>query len=164
MYFTCDNIGSIPDKGCNKCMYYFTFILLLVFMPLVVLFVYGCYCVEKLEIGRYFANPGRCTYNKGCQSILFIIFLPWNLIILSLCIIIFSISGVIMMPIMLIPAYYQNSKRFRATVRYWNGKHRFDSKVKEEKMQKEDLRKASIEHDDGERFNQMVQRLLQHRL
>ena len=75
---------------------------------------------------------------------------------MSISIVVFSISGVIMMPIMVIPAYYQNSKRFRATVRYWNGKHRFRDLVKEEKLQQDVQKQAPVPNIDNDRFDLLM--------
>ena len=115
-------------------MFYSIFILMLIFMPLFVICVFGNIILNKIKVDKLIIDHTSCTYNPCCRLILFFILLPWNVLAIGLCLAVVLVGGTICMPFFLIQSYVDNTKRFRSYVRYWNGKQRFDTNVKEEKI------------------------------
>ena len=68
------------------------------------------------------------------RNIIFIVMLPYHIIIIAALILIGVIPGAIIFPFMIIPSYYLNIKRYFEIMSYWWKGNRFQGNVEVEKM------------------------------
>jgi hypothetical protein len=74
---------------------------------------------------------------------LFILYLPWNLLWISFFLAIGSLAGAITTPILVWPAWFFNFRRYHRTMSYWGGKHRFKAEVNVDKIKNPKIRQHS---------------------
>jgi hypothetical protein len=100
---------------------------MMLFMPLIVLGVMIAKVNKKLKIYELLiiADPNSCF----CSILLFILYLPYNLLIISVMVVLCSIAGIPLMMVLLWPAYFYNTRRFIRVIRYWSGKARYVGEV-----------------------------------
>lgn len=64
---------------------------------------------------------------RGCTAFLFfLLFLPWNLAVITLILGISAIPAVLAFPFIVLPSYYLNIKFYLSIMKYWWSGNRFE--------------------------------------
>ena len=69
------------------------------------------------------------AYSKCVRVFLFILYIPYNLVILGAILGLGLLGGIPLMLVFVWPAYFYNIRRFVRIMRYWGGKERYIAKV-----------------------------------
>jgi len=111
---------------------------MVVFIPFFVFLGMFSYISNKLRLDKTLLNPSHDS--TFCFIFLFVLYLPWNIVMLIVLIIVCSIGSLGAVPVFIWPAIYYNVRRFNRTMDYWSGKARLNHKVLEEKIIKRPAR------------------------
>jgi hypothetical protein len=88
------------------------------------------YIFDSLRLKEMLLEPK--TEQWYYDILIFIFFLPWNLIVISPVLAIAAIPATILTPFMVLPSYFLNTKSFFNIMRYWWGGNRFKGNVEEQ--------------------------------
>ena len=119
----CNTFGYLPDTRCRKFRYYLYLIALILFSPIIsiVLFVGFFFKATRMHRLAYFNESD----SNICCILINILFLPWNILILSIGAALGIVIGCITM-IFFVPKFiYENCKGFKIIIGYWSKKNRF---------------------------------------
>ena len=119
-FWHCGSIYNPPDTCKRKCNQYMYLMTLIVFMPFILIGVFGWKAIDKMRPDKLVPD----TYYMGtCKKfILHFLLIPWYLILSFFIGLIFVIVGVPCMLVTLLPAWFYNVRRFRRMQLYWKGK------------------------------------------
>ena len=119
----CNTFSYLPDTCCRKFRMYLFLINIILFSPLIVIFLMTVEFFRFTRINRlaYFSD----SYNTLCCIIVNILCLPWNILILSIGLALAIAFGAVSM-IFVVPVYiHRNCKYFKIIMSYWSRKNRF---------------------------------------
>ena len=103
---------------------------MVLFMPLCAFVGMFSYFFEKLKMEKIFLNPS----GSDCNLLLFILYLPWNLVATIVMLSVCSILSLMAAPVVMWPAIFYNVRRYRRTMDYWSGKRRVHQQVLVDKI------------------------------
>jgi hypothetical protein len=119
----CNTFNYLPDTCCRKFRMWLFLFFLILFSPLIVIFLMVVEFFKFTNIGKlaYFSE----SYNTLCCVLVNILCLPWNILILSIGFVLALAFGTVVM-VFVVPVFiYRNCKQFNIIMRYWSRKNRF---------------------------------------
>ena len=105
---------------------------MVVFSPFLVFYGIFLHVFDKFRFDKIFLSP---SHDKTSMSVfLFILYLPWNILITIIMLLVCSLSSLLCIPVLIWPSIYYNVRRFRRTMDYWSGKSRLNQQVQVDKI------------------------------
>jgi len=119
----CNTFNYLPDTCCRKFRMWLFLILIIIFSPLIVIFLMTVEFFRFTRINRLAVFSE--SYNTLCCIIVNILCLPWNILLFSLGFALGLAFGAVSMIFMMPVFVYKNCKQFRIIMSYWSRKNRF---------------------------------------
>ena len=119
----CNTFRYLPDTCCRKFRMWLFLILIIIFSPLIVIFLMTVEFFRFTRINRLAVFSE--SYNTLCCIIVNIFCLPWNILLFSLGFALALAFGAVSMIFMMPVFVYKNCKQFRIIMSYWSRKNRF---------------------------------------
>lgn len=122
----CETFYHVPNTCCRKFRMWLLLLTIIIFSPLLSIYVMIKAFYEKTEAQRlaYFNEHD----NNICCLIINILVLPWNILVFGISFSIALAFGVVVMIAVMPMVIYKNSKQFCYIMKYWSSKNRFRGK------------------------------------